>query len=118
MKKFVQIVTLLGMSTLAWAEEAAASPMSGAMGQLLLFGGIFVAMYFMTIRPQSKKAKEHRELLAGLSKGDEVVTTSGILGTIVRDANNYFVVNVGSSEMFIQKHSIAQMLPKGTLKSI
>ena len=120
MNKFMKIVTLLlGVCGIATAEEASSSPMTGGMSQMLLFGAIFLVMYFVTIRPQSKKAKEHKDLLASLSKGDEVVTLSGILGTIVRESNNYFVINVGgANEMFIQKNAVGQMLPKGTLKSI
>ena len=119
MNKFIQVVVLLALSGNAVAEETTISSMAGGMNQMFLFAAIFVVMYFVTIRPQSKKAKEHKALLSTLSKGDEVVTLSGILGTIVRDANNYFLINVGgSNEMLIQKNAVAQMLPKGTLKSI
>jgi preprotein translocase subunit YajC len=117
-KIFYSMVLLLTAGSV-FADEVAASPMGGSLNSMLMFGMIFVVMYFVTIRPQSKKAKEHKLLLASIAKGDEVITLSGILGTIVRESNNYFVLNVGgASEMFIQKNSIAQMLPKGTLKSI
>ena len=81
---------------------------------IALFFGI---MYFMIIRPQSKKAKEHASLLDTLSKGDEVVTNGGILGKIVKLGDNFIELKVSeNSTMKVQRHAIANVMPKGTMK--
>ena len=70
------------------------------------------------IRPQSKRAKEHRELVAGISKGDEVVTNGGILGKITDVSEQYVTLEVADNvEMKIQKSAVATVLPKGSLKA-
>jgi len=80
---------------------------------------MFVMMYFLMIRPQSKRAKEHRQLLTKLAKGDEVLTQAGMLGRIERDAGNFFILALAEGvEVPVQKQSVVQLLPKGTLKSI
>ena len=82
--------------------------------------GIFILyMYFIVLRPQNKRAKEQRALLGNLTKGDEVVTAGGILGKIVKVNDNYAVIALADNvEITIQKSSIVNALPKGTLKSI
>lgn len=113
--------------TPAFAEEAAnaATTAPGALAghggwsSMLMFGALFVMMYFLMIRPQSKRAKEHRNLLASLTKGDEVVTQGGLVGTIVRDAGNFFIVALQQGvEVPIQKQAVVQQLPKGTLQTL
>ena len=80
------------------------------------FVGIF---YLMIWRPQAKRAKEHKNLLAGLSTGDEVVTGGGILGKVKKVTDEFVVLEVGDShELKFQKGSIVAVLPKGTLKAI
>jgi preprotein translocase subunit YajC len=82
---------------------------------LVAFAAIF---YFMLWRPQSKRAKEHRELIEGLSKGDEVVTNGGLVGKITKVEEQFVVVEVAAGvELRFQKPSVAAALPKGTLKS-
>jgi len=82
---------------------------------LVAFAAIF---YFMLWRPQSKRAKEHRELIEGLSKGDEVVTNGGLVGKITAVEEQFVVVEVASGvELRFQKPSVAAALPKGTLKA-
>ena len=77
---------------------------------------IIVVFYFLLIRPQSKRAKEHRNLLANISVGDEVVTTGGILAKVLKLRDNFVVVQVsGDVQLTLQKSSIAQVLPKGTI---
>lgn len=104
----------------AFADEAVATASAhGGMSSLLMFGAMFVMMYFLLIRPQSKRAKEHRNLLASLTKGDEVVTSGGMLGKIERDAGTFFIVTLSEGvEVPVQKQAVVQLLPKGTLKSI
>lgn len=82
---------------------------------LVLMG---VVMYFMVIRPQSKRAKEHKALLEALAKGDEVITQSGIAGTIAHVGDNFVKVEVANGvELSIQKSAISTVLPKGSLKN-
>lgn len=78
-----------------------------------------VIFYFFLIRPQSKRAKEHRELVSALAKGDEVVTTGGILGKVNKVTDDYVVIEIATNmEIKVQKHAISATLPKGTIKSI
>ena len=108
------------MISLAHAQTAgaAADPTGGFM-QLLPMILMFVVLWFLMIRPQMKKAKEHKALLAGLAKGDEVVTQGGIVGKIVKVGDNYVTVEIAEgTEVVVQKPSIGLVLPKGTLKSL
>ena len=89
------------------------------MIQILFLVGLFVLFYFIAIRPQQKRQKEHKELVASLSKGAEVVTTSGILGKVTSLDDNYMVLNVANNvDMKFQRIHVHAVLPKGTLKSI
>jgi preprotein translocase subunit YajC len=108
------------MISLAHAQTAgaAADPTGGFM-QLLPMILMFVVLWFLMIRPQMKKAKEHKALVAALSKGDEVVTQGGILGRIVKVEENYVTVEIAAgTEVVVQKPSIGLVLPKGTLKAL
>ena len=79
---------------------------------------IFVVFYFLLIRPQTKRAKEHKKMVEGLAKGDEVVTSGGLLGRITQVGENFVQVKVADGvEVKIQKQSIATLMPKGTIKS-
>ncbi len=102
----------------AFAEAApAAGP--GAGFDWILIVGMVVIFYFFLIRPQSKRAKEHRELVSALAKGDEVVTTGGILGKVNKVTDDYVVIEIAANmEIKVQKHAISATLPKGTIKSI
>ncbi|MEI7968101.1 MAG: preprotein translocase subunit YajC [Betaproteobacteria bacterium] len=80
---------------------------------------MFVVLYFLMIRPQAKRAKEHKALLDGLAKGDEVVAGGGMVGKVTKVSEGYVTVEVASGvEVQFQKPSIALVLPKGTLKNI
>ena len=86
---------------------------------LILFGGMFLLFWLLILRPQSKRAKEHRDLVASIGKGDEVLTSGGLLGKVVRVSEDYLAVDVGTGlEVKIQKAAIAAVLPKGTLAKI
>lgn len=100
--------------------QAAAQPNADAgIMQLVMLVGLFVMFYFIAIRPQRKRQKEHTEMVTALAKGDEVVTTSGIMGKIVKLEGEYLLLNVAENvELKFQKHAIHAVLPKGTLKSI
>jgi preprotein translocase subunit YajC len=102
----------------AYAQTAPAAGGGLDMISLVMFGGLFALMYFMMIRPQAKRAKEHRAMLAALQKGDEVVTAGGTLGKVTKVGDNYVSVEIAPNvEVQVQKPSITTLLPKGTLKN-
>lgn len=99
--------------------EAAPAPQGNPMITLLMFGGMFLFMYLLIIRPQRKRQKEHQNLVAALAKGDEVIMTSGMLGKIVKVDENYIVLETGNNvELKFQKIAVHAVLPKGTIKTI
>ncbi len=106
----------------AWAEgapAAAAQPQGGGMMTLVMFGVLIAMMYFLIWRPQSKRMKEHRELVSGLAKGDEVVVNGAILGRITKVTDEYVALDIADGvEIKVSKMSITASLPKGTLKQI
>ncbi len=80
---------------------------------------IFVVFYFLLIRPQSKRAKEHKKMVAGLAKGDEVVTNGGLLGRVTEIGENFVQVKVADNvEVKVQKQAVANLMPKGTAKEL
>jgi len=100
---------------------AAQAPPGGGVAGLDIFIIIAFALifYFLIWRPQSKRAKEHRELIGGLEKGDEVVTNGGIIGRIKKVEDQYLVLEVAENvELKLQKGAVSAALPKGTIKSI
>ena len=106
-------------------SNAYAQAAGGAEGRLLGFLPIivmFVVLYFLMIRPQMKRAKEHRTMLGALQKGDEVITAGGIVGKVIKVGEAYVTIDVGGAdkpvEMQFQKASVQTLLPKGTIKAI
>ena len=101
------------------AQTAAPAAAPGGMLSTLLFPVILIAiMYFLMIRPQMKRQKEHRAMLDKLAKGDEVITNGGIAGTVVGIGENFITVEVADNvRIRVQKGSVGNVLPKGTLKS-
>ena len=99
--------------------QAAGAPAAPSMMSTLLFPIILIAiMYFLMIRPQMKRQKEHRAMLDKLGKGDEVITNGGIAGTVTEIGENFISVEIASGvQVRIQKGAIASVLPKGTLKA-
>jgi preprotein translocase subunit YajC len=100
----------------AYAQDAATTP--GGLAQFIPLILIFAVFYFLLIRPQMKRAKEHKNLVSGLSKGDEVVTNGGLLGKIV-DLNDSFVTLelAQNVQIKLQRHAVASVMPKGTIKT-
>ena len=79
---------------------------------------LFAVFYFVLIRPQSKRQKEHKAMVAGLSKGDEVVTNGGLLGKITNVGDNFVTIEVSDGlEVRVQRMAIATLMPKGTIRS-
>ena len=78
---------------------------------------MFVVLYFVMIRPQMKKQKEHRAMIEAVTKGDEVVTAGGVLGTISKVGDNYLSLEVSKGvEIQLQRSAVVQVLPKGSIK--
>lgn len=121
----MSLLSMLGISNAyaaagtAAAQGAHATP-EGSFLSVLPMLIIFIAVfYFLLVRPQSKRAKEHRELLDQLAVGDEVVTTGGVIGRLAKLRDNYLVLSVSKDvEITIQKNAVASVLPKGTLESV
>ena len=102
----------------AWAQ-ASAAPAGGGIESILLILAMFAVMYFLMIRPQMKRAKEHKAMVESMQKGDEVVTAGGILGRITKVDDQYITVAIAEGvEIQAQRAAIQTVLPKGTLKTI
>ncbi|MCC5865905.1 MAG: preprotein translocase subunit YajC [Wenzhouxiangella sp.] len=100
----------------AMAQDAAQQP--SAMPSLIMFGLLIIVFWFLLIRPQMKRNKEHRELVSGLSVGDEVITAGGLLGRITHVGDSFVTVELADKMVVkLQKHSVAQVVPKGTIDS-
>jgi preprotein translocase subunit YajC len=103
----------------AHAQGAAAQPGGDPMISFAFMIGIFVLFYFIAIRPQRKRQKEHQDMLGKLAVKDEVATASGILGRITAIEQDFVVVKVAENvEIKIQKWAVQNVLPKGTLKGV
>ncbi|MCY4297461.1 MAG: preprotein translocase subunit YajC [Gammaproteobacteria bacterium] len=101
----------------AHAQGAAQQP--SLTFNFILFGGLILMFWLLLIRPQSKRAKEHRELVASIDKGDEIMTSGGLLGKVTKVSGEYMLLQVASGvEIKLQKTSVAAALPKGTLEQI
>ena len=102
---------------------AQAAPEGNALMGMLPIILMFVIIYFLLIRPQMKRQKEHRNLIAALAKGDEVVTAGGMLGKVTKGNDSYVTVEVSELadkpvEVIMQKSSVSTVLPKGTIKAL
>mgnify|MGYP005677881829 FL=1 len=105
--------------TTAFAAESAGLGGDAGIINLIMLGGFVLIFYFLLIRPQNKRRKEHQELVSSLNKGDEVVTAGGVVGTITKVEDDFVKVQVSDQvEMRVQKSAIGATLPKGTLKSL
>ncbi len=101
--------------------QAAPAATSGTPGfdlpQLLMFGGMFVVLYFVMIRPQMKRQKEHKSMVDALAKGDEVVTSGGVVGKVSRLGESFLYVEIANGiEVQLQRGAVIQVLPKGSVK--
>ena len=107
------------MDFLINSAHAQGAPAAGGGFEFLIMIGIFFAiMYFMIIRPQTKRAKEHKSLLDSLSKGDEVVTTGGILGKVTALDENFITLQISAGvDVQIQRQAVTSVMPKGTMKN-
>ena len=102
----------------AYAQTAAGG-LTSSLGQFLPIIIMFVALYFLMIRPQMKRQKELKAMIEAVAKGDEVVTAGGLLGKVTKVSDVYVTLEVqDSTEVIVQKSAITTLLPKGTLKSL
>ena len=107
------------LETTAFAADAGAPGGDAGLINIIMLGGFVLIFYFLLIRPQNKRRKEHQELVSSLNKGDEVVTAGGVVGTITKVEDDFVKVQVSDAvEMRIQKSAVGATLPKGTLKSL
>jgi len=99
----------------AYAQDAATS---GGLMSFLPLIVIFAVFYFMLIRPQMKRSKEHKQLVSQLAKGDEVITNGGLLGRITDVSESFVTLEVADNiKIKIQRQAVANVMPKGTMKT-
>ncbi|MCG3729270.1 preprotein translocase subunit YajC [Vibrio cincinnatiensis] len=110
------------MSLISVAHAAGeGAPQGGGFEMLIMLGMFAVIFYFMIYRPQSKRVKEHKSLMASMAKGDEVLTSGGLVGKITKiaDDNDFISIELNhANEVVIKKDFVTAVLPKGTLKSL
>lgn len=103
----------------AFAQAASTTQNEAGWVALLPMVGILVLFYFLLIRPQAKRAKEHKQMVEALQRGDEVITNGGILGQILNVSESYVIIEIAPAiEITVLKSSVQTLLPKGTLRSI
>jgi preprotein translocase subunit YajC len=104
------------------AEDAAAGVgmgSSNAMAQGLLLVAFAAIFYFLILRPQNKRSKAHQQLITGLQKGDEVITSGGMMGRISRVTDNFFIITIAEGvDVPVQKQAVTTTVPRGTVKSL
>jgi preprotein translocase subunit YajC len=101
----------------AWAQ-AAGGAAGGGFESIFLIIAMFAVLYFLMIRPQMKRAKEHKAMVEALQKGDEIVTAGGLLGRITRVGEGIVSVEVANNvEIQVQRAAVQTVLPKGTIKT-
>ncbi len=94
---------------------AAAGP---GMGDFLFLIVLFAVFYFLLIRPQQKRAKEHKKMVEAIAKGDEIVTNGGLLGRVTKVGENFITLEIADGlEVRIQRGAVGSLMPKGTMKS-
>jgi preprotein translocase subunit YajC len=100
----------------AYAADSAIAPSLMSFLPIII---IFVLFWFMLIRPQMQQAKEQRAMLAALQKGDEVATTGGVVGRVVKVGESFVSLEIAAETVIhVQKHTVQTLLPKGTIKSL
>jgi preprotein translocase subunit YajC len=101
----------------AYAQTAPAGDMSSSIMGMLPLVLMFVVLYFVMIRPQMKRQKEHRSMIEALAKGDEVATAGGLIGKVTKLGDAYLGVEIANGvEVQVQRTAVVQVLPKGTVK--
>jgi len=114
---------MLAIDTLTLITAQAAGGGENALMGMLPIILMFVILYFLMIRPQMKRQKEHRNMVAALAKGDEVITSGGVLGKVTKVSDTYITVDISTIadkpiETIMQKTAVTSVLPKGTIKAL
>ncbi|CAM3869281.1 preprotein translocase subunit YajC [Vreelandella rituensis] len=100
----------------ALAQDA---PGGGGIAQIVMLVGFVAIFYFLLWRPQAKRAKQHKQLISGLAKGDEIVIGGGVVGRVTKVGDEFITLEIAEgTEVNVQKNAVAAVLPKGTIKSI
>jgi preprotein translocase subunit YajC len=100
------------------AHAQAAAGQGSPWSPLIMLAVFFAVFFFFVIRPQMKRAKDHRTMISAIAKGDEVVTSGGILGRVDEIGDAFIAIEIADGvRIKLQKHAISAVLPKGTLKS-
>ena len=103
----------------AYAQTAGATGIEGNLMSFLPIIMMFVVLYFLMIRPQMKRQKEQKAMMDGLKKGDEVITSGGLLGKVTKVTDNYVNVEIATNtEVVVQKSAVTMLLPKDSIKAI
>lgn len=103
----------------AFAQAASSAQDTADWMSLLPMFGLLLLFYFLLIRPQAKRAKEQKQMVDSLQRGDEVITNGGILGQVLNVSENYVIIEIAPTiEITVLKSSVQTLLPKGTLRSI
>ena len=103
----------------AFAQGAPAGSSGPGYEQFFIIIGMFALLYFLMIRPQMKRAKEHKSMTETLAKGDEVVAAGGLIGRITKVTDQYVTIEIApQTEITVQKQAVQTLLPKGTIKSL
>ncbi len=112
--------SLLALSLLSTSAFAnAPGGQQSLMSSVFMIAGFMFILYFVAIRPQTKRAKEHQQLISSISKDDEVITAGGLLGKVLRVTEQFIVISISEGiEVKVQKQSISATIPKGTMKTI
>ena len=103
----------------AWAQAPGGGVAGGGYESMILIVLMFGVLYFLMIRPQMKRAKEHKTMIEALQKGDEVVAAGGMLGRVSKISDSYVTLEIAANvEVQVQRPAVQLVLPKGTLKNI
>ena len=114
---FLEFVVFISSAFAQTAPAAAGGDMQSTLMSMLPLVLMFVVLYFVMIRPQMKKQKEHRAMIDALAKGDEIVTAGGVLGKVSKLGDSYIGLEVASGvEVQVQRSAVVQVLPKGSIK--
>lgn len=117
MLNFLTLIVFLIIPNILNAQETTSD--LGGLSSFLLFPFLFLLMYLLLIRPQTKKAKEHKNLIENLKPNDEIITQGGIIGKIIKITDNFAIISLNTNiEIIIKKDAIMSSLPKGTIKQI
>jgi preprotein translocase subunit YajC len=116
MKKIIPLLICVPLTSYANQNN---SDLTSGLSSILLFVGLFAIMYFVIIRPQTKKAKEHKTLIESIKINDEIITNGGILGKIEKITDQFVILETSNNTtMIIRKEFISTIIPKGTMKNI